>query len=261
MRRVVWVALLLVFAAACQLTKPDPAAETTARAFYDDLRHGSYESLQARFPARLRNPAALAEILRLKVLIPAGEPRASRVVAWNRSEIPGQGPSESIAVEYDYPGRSTLLSLVLAHPIGQSSGWEVATVKLNAATDAQLERNGFGLGGKSAAQLGFLAYVIAAPLTMLFAMIKVAATPGLKNRWLWIALSSVGVMALRMDWASGVLNIDWFSVQVGGAYIGSGPSRFDPWVLAATFPIGALLILGGIWASPRLNRTPPADRG
>jgi len=259
MSRTVWIIslLLLLFAGGCQALKPDPAAEATTRAIYDDLRHGQNESLQSRLPPKLRNPLALSQILRLRSAIPPGEPRSSRVVASGRAAQNDGSAFETVSIEYEYPGQATLLSVVLTQAPGKGD-WQAVKVDLHAATDAELARNGFGLADKSPVQLGFLAYAILSPLMMLFAVIKVAATPNLRNKWLWVVASVIGVFGLRMDWATGVLAINWVSVQVIGAYVGSGPSRFDPWTIAATFPIGALLILGGLWANPRLPRRPAA---
>lgn len=260
MRRAVWIILLLVFVTACQAPKADPKAEATARAIYDDLRLGQDESLQGLLPPRLRNASALAGILRLRQAIPTEAPKSSKVVAWQRAEAAGGVPVESIAIEYDYPGKATLLGVVLVQPPG-GGAWEVTTLQIHGATDAELNRNGLNMSGKSPIQLGFLAYAIAAPLLMVFAMIKVAATPNLRFKWLWVVVSFIGIFSLHMNWTSGTLTIDWLSVQVVGAYASSSISRFDPWTIDATLPIGALLILGGLWANPQRAKRPPQVQG
>ncbi|HEY3951381.1 hypothetical protein [Phenylobacterium sp.] len=257
MRRAALVILLLLTAVGCQLAKPDPAAETTARALYDDLRLGHDESLLGRLPAQLRTPPALAQILRLRALIPPGEPTGSRVVASQVAEIKNRGASEAIAIQYDYPGRTALLQVTLSRLAG-ARDWQIAGVQVRAATDKQLAANRFTLAGKPPLQLGFLAYAVLVPLLMLISVIKVAATPGLRHKWIWVVLSFVGVCSLKINWTTGVLMIDWYTVQVVGAGAAKGASRFDPWILSATIPIGALLILGGLVASPRWARKPAA---
>lgn len=253
MRRVVWVIFLLLTAAACQAAKPDPGAETVTRAFYDDLRQGHDESLQSLMPPQLRTPATLANLLRLRPLIPPGDPMASKVVAAAVARAPQAQAAEVVAIEYDYPGRVVLLTADLRRPDG-ARDWQVVAVQLKAQTDAELARNRFTLSGKTPLQLGFLAYAVLVPLLMLASVIKVAATPGLPHKWLWVVLSFIGVCSLHMDWTSGALAVNWYALEVVGSGAAHGPSRFDPWVLSATLPLGALLILGGLIANPRWVR-------
>ncbi|MBS0363624.1 MAG: hypothetical protein JSR98_19795 [Proteobacteria bacterium] len=253
MRRAALVILLLLTAVGCQLAKPDPAAETTARAIYDDLRHGQNESLLGRLPPRLQNAPALSEILRLRAMIPPGEPTASKVVGADAAEIKGKGATQAVAIQYDYPGRTALLQVTLSRLAG-AHDWQVSGVQVRSATNQQLAANDFTLAGKPPMQLVFLAYAALVPVLMLISVIKVAATPGLRNKWVFVVLSFVGVCSLRMNWTSGLLLVDWYSVQVVGSGLTRGASRFDPWVMAATIPLGALLILGGLVANPRLAR-------
>ncbi|MBS0331411.1 MAG: hypothetical protein JSS35_01465 [Proteobacteria bacterium] len=255
MRRALWVLFLLLTVAACQLAKPDPAAETTARGLYDDLRQGRDEALLSRMPAKMRTAPAQAELLRLRTLIPPGEPTTSKVVATSVLNLEKGGLMETSSIEYDYPGRASLLTAFMTRPSGASS-WLVNTLQLHTGTDAQLARHRFTLSEKPPLQLAFLAYAIFVPLLMLGAVIKVVATPDLRHKWLWMVLSFIGLASLDMNWTTGALAINWYAIQVVGSGVSHGASRFDPWVLSATLPIGALLILGGLVANPRWARKP-----
>lgn len=253
MRRAVLVIFLLLAAAACQAVKPDPAAEKAGRALYDDLRSGRDESLLSRLPPRLRTAPQLAEFLRLRPLIPPGEPTSSKVVSTQVIESGAAGVSEVVAIEYDYPGRAVRLRVTVNRPQG-GHDWQVTGVQVAGATDAALARNNFTLAGKPPMQLGFLAYAVLVPLLMLGSVAKVAATPGLRHKWVFVVLSFVGVCTLQMNWTTGVLWVGWYSFQIIGSGISHGPSRFDPWVISSNLPLGALLILGGLLASPRRPR-------
>ena len=83
---------------------------------------------------------------------------------------------------------------------------------------------------------------------MLAAVIKVLRTPGLTYRWLWVAFALVGLFSFQMNWATGVMLVQWMALQIVGFWLSSGPSQFDPWMISATVPIGALLILSGLVA-------------
>jgi len=42
--------------------------------------------------------------------------------------------------------------------------------------------------------------------------------------------------------------VNWMALQIVGFWLVKGPSQFEPWMISATVPIGALLILGGLVA-------------
>lgn len=253
MRRVGLIVLLALALSACQALKPDADAVSISRALYDDLRMGRNESLQALLPASLRTPAALAQVLRLKSFIPPGEPKSVKVVAANHVTATDKGEGESLSLEYDYGDQVALLQTGLARP-PQSKTWQVVSLKLVSESRKALARNAFTLAGKPPLQLAYLGYAILVPLLILGAVAKAARTPNLKRRWLWVALSFLGLFTLQMDWTTGQLSMNWFSVQVVGFGINRGASAFDPWIVTSMFPLGALLILGGLWANPMAKR-------
>lgn len=94
----------------------------------------------------------------------------------------------------------------------------------------------------------FFALAVTSPILMVAALVKVLRTPGLTYKWLWAAFAFVGLFSFKMNWATGVMLVQWMSLQILGFWLAKGPSRFDPWMISATVPIGALLILSGLVA-------------
>jgi len=117
------------------------------------------------------------------------------------------------------------------------------------------------LAGKQPAQYVFLAAALLSPLAMIAALVKVVRTKGLRRKWLWGGAAFFGVASLQMNWASGEIAVNTLTVQLLGAGAQTGFSRFDPWFITMTLPIGAALILAGLWANParaRRKETPAA---
>ena len=85
---------------------------------------------------------------------------------------------------------------------------------------------------------------------MLTAMIKVIRTRGLKWKWLWCVMAFFGVFAFRMNWNTGELEYQFLAIQFVGAGATRALGSFSPWILTATAPLGAILILTGVWANP-----------
>lgn len=247
--RAVLAALIMMATAACQVVKVDPSAEALSRAIFEDLRLGRTEAVLDRLPPKLHTARTFEALTTLRRLVLPGEPRSVKVVGVNIVDVNGKGRLEQVALEYDYGDRTTLLQTRLFQPKG-ANGWVVESLKVNTATARQLSANRFTLSGKPIGALVFLAFAVISPLLMLTAVIKVLLTPGLKHKWLWAPLCVLGLFTLRVNWTTGLLAVNWLSVQLVGFGMGSGASKFDPWFVTATLPIGALLVLGGLWATP-----------
>lgn len=261
MRRLVLIILLAAAAVACQALKPDPAAVAASRAVFDDLRLGRDAALLAKLPPQLQTPEATAQIDRLRTLLPPGDPRGSTIVGSSIVEIAGKGRSEALNTEYDYGNRIVLFKTRLFQPPG-ARDWRANGFYLQVATTRQLAVNSFTLAGKPLAQIAFLAFAVASPLLMIVALVRVIRTPGLKRKWLWGILAFVGLFTLQMNWTAGAVVVQWLSVQLIGFGVQSSPSHFDPWIVKATLPLGALLILAGLWANPVRKPSPAsADSG
>jgi hypothetical protein len=247
MRRTAVLIFLAFILAACQAAvKPDAAAVSANRALFDQIRTGQAEAVLGQLPAGAKKDEMAAMLGRLKTVIPSTPPLSVTPVAANLATAPG-GRIEALVVEYDFPERTIRFATTLAEPKG-TQGWKLASFSLLDASHKELAPNTLSLDGRSPAQLVFFALAITSPLLMLAAFIKVLRTPGLANKWLWAAFAFVGLFSFQMNWASGAMLIQWMALQIVGFWMVHGISKFDPWMISATVPIGALLILGGLVA-------------
>jgi hypothetical protein len=62
-----------------------------------------------------------------------------------------------------------------------------------------------------------------------------------------------------MNWTTGQVDFQLLSLQLLGAGAMTSAPGLSPWVLTFTLPIGAALILVGLWANPRRAKNPPVE--
>ena len=203
----------------------DPGADTAARSAFDKARSYPTSDLPAT-PPRARSPVNTAAVTLL-----------------------GQGSTVRMTDEYDFGDRKALVYTEVHKAAGQSD-WKLIAFQTRVATARELAANGFTLAGKSPVQLLLLLYLAACAALMIAALVKVIRTPGLRRKWLWGILAFLGVGSIQMDWTTGHLALVPLTIQIIGLGVMRGPSSFAPWIVSATLPVGAALILAGVWANP-----------
>ena len=216
---------------------------------FDDIRRSDFAALAPLLSPQLKTSDANVQLGKLHAFIPNGEPRGRKNIGWNSIESAQDGTVVLMSDEYDFGDRFTLAQTRL-HRLPGHSEWLVEGFHVQTATTHELAVNRFSLTGRSAGQLIFLVMMIASPVLMITALVKVIRSEGLKRKWLWGIVAFLGLFSLQMNWASGQLATNFLTVQLLDAGIWRGASQFSPWFLTMTLPIGAVLILTGIWANP-----------
>jgi len=240
--------------AGCKAPALDPETDAMARAVYSDLRTHS-PALKAKLAPELMTPTTDAEITKVEAYIPTGEPGLGKAVGWNYVSMVGQGKTATLNHEYDYPGKVVLAQVSLKRPEG-AKAWTVTGFHIQTATTQELKALDFSLIGKSPVHYIFLTAMLASFGLMLAAALKVIRTPGLKRKWLWVIASAFCVLGFQINWFNGA--VTWkLNFGLINAGVLNGTSRFDPWILFFSLPLGAILILAGVWAKPKA--APPVD--
>lgn len=241
-----FLALLL---AGCQLPKPDPEVQAVEREAYRAIHAGDNAALQQISGRELKTPEATGGMLQIRAMMPKGNPSSSKLIGWNLNTQIGKGSTALLHSEHDYGDRVVLAQTHLARN-AEAGPWLVQGFHIQVATKAELAGNGFSLVGKKLHQYAFLLAALISPILMIVALVKVVRRKGLKRKWLWGILALLGLFQLQMNWSDGALNVQWITLQLIGFGVKSGLSRFDPWFVTMTLPVGALLILLGVWAKP-----------
>lgn len=266
MHRVLSGRLLLAFVAVmalagCRAPQEDPAAKAMAGAGFDDVHRGDYAALEPMLGPQIKATPNMTAILeQMKADIPAAAPRGRETVGWNEVDQAQGERVVDISDQYDFGDRMIIWSTHL-QKASAAAPWLIEGLHINGATSAELAKNRFTLAGKTPLQLGFLLAVILSPILMIAGAIKAILTKGLRRKWLSVILSFLGLCSLQMNWTTGQLFINWISINILDAGATRGLSPFSPWVLTMTLPIGALLVLSGVWSRPtvKLKRLPPTD--
>jgi hypothetical protein len=256
--------LLLVFIAAivlagCRVPQEDPAAKSIANASFDDVRRGDYAALQTLLGPQIKaTPDMQAKLEQLKADIPTATPRGRETVGWNEVEQANGERVVDVSDQYDFGDRMIIWSTHL-QKASSASPWLIEGLHLNGATASQLAANRFTLVGKSPFQDGFLLAVLLSPILMIAAVIKAIMTKGLEHKWLSVIAAFIGLCSFQMNWTTGQLFSQFFAINIIGAGITRAGSPFAPWILTMTLPVGALLVLTGVWSTPtrKPKRRPP----
>lgn len=247
--RVLICGLLALLMAGCQLPQPDPKAQAMEGEVYRAMQAGDDAALQRIAGSELKTPEAAAAMRQVQAMMPKGKPISSKPVGWNLNTQIGSGSTAQLHSEHDYGGRVVLAQTLLTKK-AEADPWLVQGFHIRVATTAELAGNRFSLMGKKPHQYVFLLAAAVSPILMIAALVKVVRRKGLRRKWLWGILALLGLFKLQMNWSDGALNVQWITVQLIGFGVQSGLSRFDPWFVSMTLPIGALLILLGVWAKP-----------
>ena len=243
-------AFILIPLFACSVLTRDPQADSQAHSFFAELSRHETDAFTNRLDPILHNPNSAAQLADLERLIPASEPRTRIKVTTVITVSSKSGTVVLTTDEYDYSDRAALVQTRLFKQPGTQE-WLVQGFQVQVATFEQLKTNNFVLAGKPATQYLFLLIFAASPVLIIAALITVLRTSGLRRKWLWCIAAFLGVSSIRMNWTTGVTGLDPISVHLLGASFTRGLSSFSPWILTASVPIGALLILAGIWANPQ----------
>jgi len=264
MHRVISGRLLLVFVAAmtlagCGAPQEDPAAKSMASAGFDDVRRGDYAALEAIMGSQIKaTPDIEAKLEQMRGAMPAAAPRGHTIIGWNEVDQANGERIVDVTDQYDFGDRMVVWNTRL-HKASSASPWLIEGLHVNGATTRQLAANRFTLVGKSPIQYGFLFAVLLSPILMIAGAIKAITTKGLRHKWLSVIASFLGLCSFHMNWTTGQIFSQLASINILGAGIVRDASPFAPWVLSMTLPVGALLVLSGVWSTPtrKPKRQPP----
>jgi hypothetical protein len=92
-----------------------------------------------------------------------------------------------------------------------------------------------------ARQAAVLFTTVAVAVFALWAAVMVARTP-MPRRWGWAAIALLGVGELALNWTTGEISASILAFPLPGASM-TRSSLAGPWVVAVSFPVGAIIAL------------------
>jgi hypothetical protein len=78
-------------------------------------------------------------------------------------------------------------------------------------------------------------------MVTIYALVTCVRTTVTPTKWLWILLILPGVGKVSVNWTTGDWQVMPLAIQLLSASALS--SRYGPWVVAVSFPLGAILFL------------------
>jgi len=231
------------------LTKAGASEETRfAKESIGLLLSGDLEALTPRLAPNLRNESTRATLTRMAKGIPPGQAGEPVLVGYNRISSP-RFTQTAVSLQYPFPG-----SFLLVQANVQSSGgaWSLSGLHIQRLTDSLDRLNAFRLAGKLPRHYVVFAACIVVPSLILFALVRCVRTPIPRRKWLWIVFVLFGVGQAGINWTTGEMGVNPFSLQLFGAgAMAAGP--YAPWFLSFSLPVGAMWFL---WRRPSLVPAP-----
>ena len=194
-----------------------------ARAYFDSMRAGRIEYAMSRLsPKTYAIPRVRDSVLAVMKYLPAGPLDSMHLIGANRFRTSSVDRT-NFTYEYHSAEGWGAASVIV---VGELGIRYVDAIGANRLERSLEDANAFTLRGKS---LG---------------------------HWLWALLALVGVSGLAFNWTSGAAGIELLTVQLfGGSAIRAGAAA--PWILKASFPIGALMT----WRRIQQARQPAPTAG
>jgi hypothetical protein len=214
-----------------------PDEVRNGKSYFEELRQRQVDQILESFDPSDDRDQLRSQLGKVFALVPEGEPLGVETLGAS-TECKGSGVcTKLIVLEYKYPDHWVLFRVTVSNQSGHDAIIDL-TVEPESLPLASMRR--FTLRGK-----GLLYYVVLlmALLSVGFAIcafVLCIRTPIQKRKWLWIAITILGIGKLGIEWTSGDL---WYKVL----YISILPSGFgfdseSPFIYAS-IPAGAILFL------------------
>ena len=257
MRKILLVGVaLLALAAGCSQSDmmkamASPADEKLATHYLDLLRQHQFDPIEKDVDPSIRTPNMHEVLVHMAEAIPAQDPVSVKVVGFNKAFV-NRVESTNVTFEYQYPDRWLMENVAIKKADGVSTIIGLNVKPLARSLEAE---NQFTFAGKGALQYAVLALAALFVITTLYALVLCARTRIAKRKWLWIIFILVGFGKLSVNWTTGAWGFMPLAVQLFSASSFSQP--YGPWIVAVSFPLGAVWFL--LRRKSLMNRvTPPA---
>jgi hypothetical protein len=212
---------------------------------------GAVESLLDRGSAEQDTQARLE---RIAAALPKGPVLAVEPVAWHVFQAAPGKRAATIAAQYTY--ESSQWVLVSANLKGDSGNFRIVGFTIEPLPAPMAQLNAFTFKGKSIKHYVFFLITASVFVSYLAAFIQCLRTKGVRRKWLWALFTLFGVCNFTMNWSTGAVSADSWSVHLLGAGM-SRAGQMGPWALTFSIPVGAIVFL--VWNATRFETYPDSD--
>jgi hypothetical protein len=244
--------VLLILAVSGSLSacaaRPGPGQQAAIRAVFDQARRHDFAAIETRLAPRLRTAVTDTRLQAQAALIPDQPPRAVKPVRFVSARANG-GEETSALDEYFYADRLLVVSTAIRTPPGAPP--QVLAFNIQPFSLRALAVGRFTLAGKSTTQYFLLGVATGIPLLLVYALARLARDRTTRWKWLWTPFILIGFTELSVNWATGALVFQPFSLLLLGASVARPPLDVAPWIVTVSLPLGAVIYLGRVWFAAR----------
>jgi hypothetical protein len=209
------------------------------RELLEKLFAGLFEPVLERFVPEAK-PADLDKQLHAFVVgLPHKPPVRVRLIGFHALYQAGAAKQVQLTFEWEYSEASVLASIGLQ---GQVPDLQVYNLTVQRLTGTLEHLNALTLAGKPGRYWAFVIAAVVVVAFILFTAVLWWRTPGLRRRWLWLALVLLGTGKLSLNWTTGQITTQPISVQLLGVGL-SRAGAYGPWDLSVAVPGGAIVFL------------------
>jgi hypothetical protein len=211
--------------------------ESRAKNYIELLRQNKFEQIEAAMDESLKKPDLRDTLTQMAAMIPAGTPESAKVVGVQVFNGPDLSTT-NLTFEYQFQDQWRLIVVALQKTRGAST---IVGFRVTPIPDSLENLNRFTLVGRSILQYFVLLLAIAVPLLVLYTLVVCIRTKALKRKWLWVIFIVLALGKLTVNWTTGQCFVTPLAFQIpgGAAY----HTFYSPWMISASFPLGAILFL------------------
>jgi hypothetical protein len=238
-----WLLLFLLgFLTACNpsalLEKlADAEKQKIAHEYIKRLKIGDLEALAAELTPELRTDQTLANLKSMRAILPAGEPTATHLIAYNSQHFPEES-NYLVGYQFGIDGKWFVVNAGWREKTGEPR--LITTLRVWALEQSLQETNAFTFKRATAMHYLFFAAAVAVPLFILLTLIVCIRTPIPKRKWLWIIFVLLGFVQFSLNWTTGAWSIQPLAFQLFGASA-MAASMYAPWIIGFSLPVGAVV--------------------
>ena len=219
-----------------RFTPPD--ADVRARNYLALFVHDRVDSAAGRLVPALQTQETEAQLKKIAELLHNQRFDTTRVVGASTNTI-NAIRHVNLAYELHSPTGWLLTNVAT---VDSAKTWFVEGISAHTMPGPLEVETQFTFAGRSAVYFVWLVLLGAVVIISLGTALFIATRRGMPNRWIWTVVACLGGGAFRLNWATGAINVNPFSVQVpSGSIFRAGPAA--PWVFTFALPIGAVFAL------------------
>jgi len=201
---------------------------------------GDIEYCYNQLTSDIKNPEAKNSIIKLNSYLQDKTLINKLVLSYRRSWTAGSKKADityhQIQYEYEYKSDFIIYSIVIKddNKVKSINGFRINISKVSLS-----KANEFDFNNKKAIHYFFFLMTIMQPLIILITIVGILKS-NFTKKWLWIVFSFIGILSFNLNWSTGDLSYQLFSIKIFSASFLKS-NLYGPWIMSFGIPIGSVI--------------------